>query len=295
MDTRTGLFALLVSIAITGCGSGTMEPGGDGDSGQVATSIEIVDGDGQTVQVNESSDTISAQVEAEQGPARDVLTTWEVDGPSGCGNWEATALETDTQGRAKNILHVGTIADTRTDVSCTFRIVHSEEGAPSSLVDSVEVTIEPGELWDWHWQEPSDWNERVSPGDTIDLRTWVREAEDRHGNPIPLDDVVGVHPVEWRMSDRTSNGTECKDGPGDGTAGSGWDVEVPDFVERGYTLFRTPVVSEEEGDLHQWEINVRLSITNEAGNLSSTNDVLMEQIVGHTPVTDPPTLPDACK
>lgn len=169
------LTAVLASAFLLACGS---EPAGLDGGPQVAQSVQVVEGDGQTVSVTESTDTVSALVEGEAGPVEGDLTTWEVDGPSECGDWEATALESNASGEVHNVLHVGTVADTRADVDCIFRVVHSEQGAPAPLVGSVEVEVLPGAAVD-----------TVPPGSTLGGEppveadpTWLL---DQHDNPVP--------------------------------------------------------------------------------------------------------------
>lgn len=194
------LSTLVLALLLAACGS---EPTSLDDGASIAQSVEVVEGDGQTVQVTETTDTVSALVEDDLGNALSgQLTSWGVDGPSECGNWEATSLESNASGLVSNVLHVGTVADTRTDVDCTFRVVHSEQGAPAPLVDSVEVVVDPGAVAVNDFAPPTFKEGAVPHGGMIPSE---RMLMDQHENPIPFTLTVLSGPFRIEVDSSRSN------------------------------------------------------------------------------------------
>lgn len=203
------LTAILCSLALIACGSESpVEPGDVG----VAQSVEIIEGDGQTVQVTETTDTIRVVVRDDSDqPVPGDLVSYETDGPSECGNWETSTLSSDQSGEARNVIHAGTVADTRTDVSCTFRVVHSAQGAPEPLVDSARVEVLPGTAVDT--VEAATLNAGPPPFTTP--ADWL---VDQHGNPVPYrwvaDSVVAASADSVGEQGRTLE-VAADGGPGD--------------------------------------------------------------------------------
>lgn len=155
MRTRRALIALVLALtfALTACGSEptALEDGG-GPPGPVQ-SVEIVENDSLSVEILQTSDTVVAVLrDADGNPVEGDASSWEINGDgndSRCGFWESSTITSDADGRVTNVLHAGDIAWTSSEArnnpdACRYRVVHSRDGAPEPVLDSVQVRIQPG-------------------------------------------------------------------------------------------------------------------------------------------------------
>lgn len=141
---RLSLLCLVLALA---CGGPT---GPEDRSLQLAAAIEVESGTDQIAPVTEvMPDSVVARVlDADGNPVEGRLVNFEVDAGDEAGRFDASALQSNGQGRVFNELRAGTRTWTdrvwnMEDSAYTVRLVASNEGRPDE-VQSFTFAVEPG-------------------------------------------------------------------------------------------------------------------------------------------------------
>lgn len=189
-------------IGVVGCGGSGGPTSLDDGGPSVVQSVEVVENDSVTVQAAATSDTVTGVLRDAAGdPVAGGLSSWEVEGGSDaeCGFWEATTLESDSSGRVRNTLHAGKVAWTATGPTpdCRYRVVHSSQGAPEPVLDSVVVRVEPGPPGTLVAERSHEGGTRDQFGDDGDaLAQFGIVWRDRFQNPSLFEAAVTSGPAE---------------------------------------------------------------------------------------------------
>lgn len=171
------VLALLLAFA---CGSETTGVTLD----QTPLSLSVTGGNGQADTVlQQLPDSVVLRVTDSDGnPVSGRLVSFEATGESDCGAWEASALETNANGRVFNMLTFGEDASTRPDFDCTWRAVQSVNGQPD-LLATIDLEALPEQV------DPTKLGFDVGKSNA-DTLVWPLEfgPKDQFGNP-----------VDWRL------------------------------------------------------------------------------------------------
>lgn len=197
---RTARSALVLALAFAlACGS---EPTALEDGGpEVVESVDVVENADLSVQVAQTSDTVVAVLRDSGGnPVAGELSSWEINGEGEeiCGFWQTSTLESNASGEVKNRLNAPTFAHTAfsSPPDCRYRVVHSREGAPEPVIDSVDVTVEPGPAVNLSVQPVIEDGTRDEFGDDGDARARLDDVwQDAHGNPAYYEAAVTEGPA----------------------------------------------------------------------------------------------------
>lgn len=197
---RTARSALVLALAFTlACGS---EPTAlESDGPEAVESVDVVENDSLAVQAARVSDTVVAVLrDANGNPVSGEISSWEVNGEGGdiCGFWEASTLESNASGEVKNRLNAPTFAHTAfsSPPDCRYRVVHSREGAPEPVIDSVSVTVQPGPAVKLSVDRVTEDGTRDEFGDDGDARARLDDVwQDTHGNPAYYEAAVTEGPA----------------------------------------------------------------------------------------------------
>lgn len=192
--------ATLLALALVACGEGS--PTGSGDGSGVVSSLDVVDGDGQSAPVQQPMpDSVVGEVTDDNGNSVEgVAVNFEIPAGDSAGTFEANVLQTNAGGRVVNQLTAGVKAWTSRvvageDSAYAARLVASRDGRPDEIAQ-MRFAVEPGPPRPG--SEPSG-NERHDEDGTFDEFGDDGEAEaliaanfggaweDAHENPIPFE------------------------------------------------------------------------------------------------------------
>lgn len=152
-STRSGgamrkTLVTLLAFAFVACGGGS--PTGSGDESGVVSSLDVVDGDGQSAPVQQPMpDSVVGEVTDDNGdPIEGVAVNFEVPAGDSAGMFETNVLQTNADGRVVNQLTAGVEAWTsrvvvEEDSAYTARLVASRAGRPD-VVSEFTFGVDPG-------------------------------------------------------------------------------------------------------------------------------------------------------